>query len=76
MRVRVYTPAGDLGELRLAEGVRLVDVLDAMRGHRLYLTPAATPVPEAAGAPTNTDCHPAADPAHAHKPTSRRRGGA
>jgi len=81
MRVRVYTPAGDLGELKLADGVVLADVLDALRGYRLYVTPAvqtaaaAQQLPaEAVATSVAEDQHTSSPTAPAHRPAGRRRG--
>lgn len=42
MRLRLKTPDGVLGWAELADGVDLVDVVDAMRRHRLFIVPDET----------------------------------
>ena len=42
MRLRLKTPDGVLGSAELADGVKLVDVIEAMRSHRLFIVPDET----------------------------------
>lgn len=42
MRLRLKTPDGVLGTAELADGVDLVDVVAAMRRHRLFIVPDET----------------------------------
>lgn len=72
MRARLYTSDGTLGYVDLVDGTDVRDVVNAIREHRLFITPVAE-APTAAPAPAG-DAEPPAGDAGTEAPQPRRKG--